>query len=403
MKSVAIIGGGPAGLRAAELLVQAGHTVSVFDQKPSVGRKFLVAGHGGLNLTHAEPFTHFVTRYGEVERWQKIIGAFDPHALRAWARALGIETFIGTSNRVFPAEKKAAPLLRRWVSRLRQQGVAFFLNHRWLGFAPASRPNEITLLFHHEGQEQTKTFAAVVLALGGGSWPETGSDGSWVTALRERHVSIIPLQAANCGYEVEWSPLVQAVEGQPLKNIRVTAGDQTVEGELLITRYGVEGGVIYQLGRSLRALEQPTLTIDLKPTFTAEKLVAKLGAPEYEQIWEAAIHNWRLSPAAAALLRSKIEEVEPLRLAQTAKNLSLTLKGPRPLAEAISTAGGIAWSELTDDLMLKKIPGVFAAGEMIDWDAPTGGYLLQGCFSTGTVAAQGAIQWLNRSDQASFS
>ncbi len=391
MKHVAIIGGGPAGLRAAEVAAQSAK-VTLFDAKPSVGRKFLVAGKGGLNITKAEDFEDFAEQYRgpdfPVPLWTRILAEFDAEALREWAAGLGIETFVASTGRVYPKEMKAAPLLRRWVERLRAAGVAFQMHHRWVGLGENRK-----LEFATPDGPTTHEADAVILALGGGSWPGTGSDGGWTAILENRGVTVSPLTPSNCGWEVDWSPaLLAAAEGQPLKNITARAGDLDAHGELLITRYGLEGGIIYQLGPALR--ENPQLTIDLKPTVPVEQLVRKLGLLRGNFVNEAR-SRWRLSEAAFALLSHLVEPPESAEaLAQMAKALPITLVRPRPLAEAISTAGGVAWAELDENLMLTKLPGIFCAGEMIDWEAPTGGYLMQGCFASATYAAGSAINYL---------
>ena len=397
---IAVIGGGPAGLRAAEVAATGGAEVTLFDAKPSVGRKFLVAGRGGLNLTHSEPRDRFVTRYGGPGTpegfWPAVLADFDADALRAWAAELGVETFVGTSGRVFPREMKAAPLLRRWVERLRRQGVHFALRHRWTGLRPGP---PVQLDFLVEGETRPFVADAVILALGGGSWPETGSDGGWVEPFRQLGVAVTPLAPANCGWKVDWPPaLLAAAEGLALKNISARAGAKTISGELLITRYGLEGGAIYQLGAALRAMPEPELVLDLKPTFTAEQLVAKLG-PLRRNFLAESRSRWRLSDAAFALL-SQLSPPEAFSsaaaLAAATKECSVQLTGPQPIAEAISSAGGVGWSELDPTLMLRRLPGVFVAGEMIDWEAPTGGYIMQGCFATGTRAARSAVDWVTR-------
>ncbi len=388
---LAVIGGGPAGLRAAEVAASAGLQVTLYDGKPSVGRKFLVAGKGGLNLTHGEAHDRFIGRYSgpgqAAEIWDKLIAGFDPAALRAWAAELGVETFQATSGRVYPKALKAAPLLRRWIERLRGLGVRFEMNHRWnslelgppyqLGFANGSR----------------STADSILLALGGGSWPKTGSDGGWISIFESLQLAHQPLAAANCGWEHAWPEAVLAqAEGQALKNLHVRCGDHCVIGELMLTRYGLEGGAIYQLGQVLRAMSQPAITLDFKPTFTHVQLVAKMQSVRRDFL-DAARIRWKLSvPAYAILAQKPWLDVESL--AHEVKNCQILLTRPRPLVEAISSAGGVCWSELDDRLMLKKLPGVFVAGEMIDWEAPTGGYLMQGCFATATCAAKSAVEWL---------
>ena len=357
-----------------------------------------MAGRGGLNLTHAEPREHFATRYTGPDQpdnlWPSILTEFDADALRQWAADLRVETFAATSGRVYPRELKAAPLLRRWVQRLRAAGVQFALRHRWTGLRPGARWQ---IDFQVEGEPRTLEADAVVLALGGGSWPQTGSDGAWTSVLEKTGVTVAPLTSANCGWEISWPPsLLALAEGQPLKNITARAGEITAVGELLVTRYGLEGGAIYQLGPALRAMPEPEITIDFKPAHTVEQLVKKLGNCPRNFLAEAR-SRWKLSDAAFAILenlpdRARLSSAEAL--AATVKGCILKLTGPRPLAEAISSAGGVRWRELDSALMVRRLPGVFVAGEMIDWDAPTGGYLMQGCFATGTRAARGALEWL---------
>jgi uncharacterized flavoprotein (TIGR03862 family) len=392
---IIVVGGGPAGLRAAELVSAAGLRTLLADHKPSVGRKFLVAGRGGLNLTHSEPVENFPARYGDAsERWQGLLKDFSPDDLRAWAKELGIETFIGTSGRVFPESKQAAPLLRRWIGRLRKQGVSFRPRHELKSFQRAKDHWEV--MFSSSQGEVALQAYAIVFALGGASWPETGSDGTWAKLFAQAGIAIKPLAAANCGYEVDWpASFLTEAEGQPLKNIAVTAGRQTVAGELLITKYGLEGGAVYQLGRTLRGMAQPQIGIDLKPSLAEEDMLRKLESfTEKTDVLAKAVKAWRLGPVAYALLRSRGNFDSALSLVRLTKKFPVQLRGPRPIEEAISSAGGVAWEELNDDLMLKRHPGLFCAGEMIDWDAPTGGYLLQGCFSTATRVARGAQKFL---------
>lgn len=386
-----VVGGGPAGLRAAELTSAAGLRTLLADHKPSVGRKFLVAGRGGLNLTHSEPVENFSARYGgSAERWQKLLADFSPGDLRAWAEGLGIETFIGTSGRVFPLTKQAAPLLRRWIERLRKQGVSFRPRHGLAGFSRTKNGEwEIEFTTAH-GLVKIQT-RALILALGGASWPQTGSDGGWVNLFTKAGIRVTPLAPVNCGYEVDWPPefLAQA-EGLPLKNVVVRAESESVAGELLITKYGLEGGAIYQVGGALRTMAHPKIEIDLKPAFTMEQLAAKIRHARGTHLLDQATRAWRLSRTAVALLQLRAPFASAMELAALAKAYPLALRGPRPIEEAISTSGGVSWDELDDALMLKRCPGIFCAGEMIDWDAPTGGYLIQGCFSTATRAARGA-------------
>ena len=388
---LAVIGGGPAGLRAAEIAASCGLRVTLYDGKSSVGRKFLVAGKGGLNLTHGEAHERFVTRYsgpGQPEEiWQGLIADFDPAALRAWASGLGVETFQATSGRVYPTALKAAPLLRRWIERLRGLGVQLEMNHRLVSLTPG-RP--YSLGFENGA---TTTADAVILALGGGSWAKTGSDGGWTTIFDTLDIAHHPLAPANCGWEHAWSPeILAAAEGQPMKNLHVCAGKHAVSGELMLTRYGLEGGAIYQLGATLRAMAEPAVAIDFKPTFSHSQLVAKMESVRRDFLQEATI-RWKLSAAAAAILARKSYR-DAAALAHETKHCLIPLIAPRPIDEAISSAGGLCWSELDSTLMVRKLPGIFAAGEMIDWEAPTGGYLMQGCFATATRAANSAVEWL---------
>ncbi len=394
IKHIAIIGGGPAGLRAAEVAAAGGAFVTLFDAKPSVGRKFLVAGRGGLNLTHAEPRETFSDRYWGLDQppdfWLSLLGEFDAGALRQWAAELGVETFAATSGRVYPRELKAAPLLRRWVQRLRASGVKFALRHRWIALRAGARWQ---IDFQVDNESRTVEADAVIFALGGGSWAETGSDGGWTSGFETLGVAVAPLTASNCGWEIFWPPalLVQA-EGKPLKNITACAGQTTVSGELLVTKYGLEGGAIYQLGQVLRAMPQPEIAIDFKPAHSVEQLVKKLGNCPRNFLAEAR-SRWKLSDAAFAILETHAPFTSTESLAVTAKHCVLKLARSRPMAEAISSAGGVRWCELNSGLMVRRLPGIFVAGEMIDWDALTGGYLLQGCFATGTRAGGGALAW----------
>ena len=399
---IAIIGGGPSGLRAAEVATSAGGSVTLFDAKPSVGRKFLVAGRGGLNITKAEPRERFVTRYTGPEQppdlWPSLIEEFDPEALRAWAADLGVETFAASTGRVYPREMKAAPLLRRWVQRLKSLGVHFAMQHRWVGLEPGA---PLRLHFQVGSEQRVFEADAAILALGGASWPETGSDGAWTTVLEQLRISVAPLQPANCGWETPWpEEVLKAAEGKPLKNIVARAGDLEAAGELMVTSYGLEGGAIYQLGSALRSMAAPEISIDLKPSSTIEQLVKKMG-PVRRNFLAEARSRWRMDEASAAVLAhgaagGDASITSAAELASIAKRCRIPLTGPRPIAEAISSAGGVRWRELDDDLMLKQLPGVFVAGEMIDWEAPTGGYLMQGCFASGTHTGRAAVKWLQR-------
>ena len=390
-----VIGGGPAGLRAAEVARTAGAAVLLCDAQRAVGHKFLVAGRGGLNLTHSEPVENFPPRYAaEQERWRDLLAEFGPRELQAWAAELGVDTYHGTSGRVFPRGQKAAALLRAWVQRLRAAGVQFRLGARFMALEPVDEFWRATLA--EEGQSFAIKARAVLLALGGASWPETGSDGSWPAILATRGVSVTPWQPANCGWEVAWpAELLTRAEGLPLKNLTVSAEAESVSGELLITRYGLEGGAIYRLGPILRQMQLPLITLDLKPQLTADALRTRLVDTPKPSDWLRAL---KLNPAATALLETLFPDdlADAERLVRRVKEFPIQLTGPRPIAEAISSAGGLRWEELNAMLMLRKCAGVFAAGEMIDWEAPTGGYLLQGCFSTGTRAGRGAARYISQ-------
>ena len=394
------MGGGPAGLRAAEILSVSGVHVTLYEGKPSVGRKFLVAGRGGLNLTHSDAKERFATRYKGSHPdgfWTSLLENFDNNDLRDWAQGLGVDTFIGTSGRVFPTQFQSAHLLRRWIRRLKEQGTQFKTRWKWVGIN--AHDGHFSLSFMTPEGKKSIQHMAVVLALGGASWPATGSDASWVPLLKDHGISIHPFSPANCGWEAVWNPdILTTAEGHPLKNLTVTAGDHSIQGELLITKTGLEGGALYQLGSVLRSLPNPELILDLKPTFSAEELVSKISASRLDNIFSEAIRSWRLSVAAAALLGAYATAEalhSPLLLSKEAKALRIPLTGPRPIAEAISSAGGVSFTELNDDLMLQRLPGLFMAGEMLDWEAPTGGYLLQGCFATGTGAARGVLKYLS--------
>lgn len=390
--SVLVIGGGPAGLHAASVANGAGAQVVLCDAQRSVGRKFLVAGRGGLNLTHGEPVENFPARYGdEPERWRDLLRDFGPDELRAWATDLGVETYVGTSGRVFPRGQKAAGLLRTWIRQLRANGVEFRTGSRFVNFSRQGK--NWSAQFQSAEDNFPVSADTIVLALGGASWPETGSDGAWPEILQAHGIEITPWEPANCGWNVEWSPeLLARAEGLPLKNLTVRAGEDPVSGELLITRNGLEGGAIYRLGRQLRSMPEPRLTLDFKPQLTVDALRERIAGVAAPDQWFRA---WKLSPAAIALLetRSPNERSDVEHAIALVKNFNITLTGPRPIAEAISSAGGVPWRELDENLMLRKLPGIFVAGEMIDWEAPTGGYLLQACFATATRAGRGAATY----------
>lgn len=398
---VAVIGGGPAGLMAAETLAAAGVPVDLFDAMPSVGRKFLLAGVGGMNITHAEEQSAFRQRYREresgVSPW---LDSFDSNALRAWIHELGIETFVGTSGRVFPADMKAAPLLRAWLHRLREQGVRIHTRSRWLGWDAEGRLRLAT----PEGERLLQP-QATVLALGGGSWPRLGSDGAWQAPLAARGVGLRPLEPANCGFEVAgWSDFLKTRHaGAPIKPAALAlAGQPPRQGEFVLTDTGIEGSLVYALSAEIRtAIErdgQATLTLDLAPQRDLTELGRALAKPRGSQ--SLANHLRRhagIDGARAALLRELAppETFQDMgRLAEACKAVSLTVVRARPLAEAISSAGGVPLEALDDGLMLRQLPGVFCAGEMLDWEAPTGGYLLTACFASGRAAGQGVLRWL---------
>ncbi|WP_437422022.1 TIGR03862 family flavoprotein [Stutzerimonas chloritidismutans] len=400
---IAIIGGGPAGLMAADVLSQAGVAVDVYDAMPSVGRKFLLAGVGGMNITHSEPFERFVSRYRErAAALRPLLEAFDATQLREWIHALGIDTFVGTSGRVFPTDMKAAPLLRAWLRRLREAGVHIHTRHRWLRWG-----DDGTLRVRGPEGERTVAADAVLLALGGGSWARLGSDGAWVPLLEARGIPVRALRPANCGFDVTgWSAhLRERFAGAPLKTVSLSlAGGEPRKGEFVITATGIEGSLVYALSAGIRErIERDghaQVTLDLLPDHSLEKIVRALTKPRGSQ--SMAKHLKRqlgLDGVKAALLRELTAPSafdDPPCLAQAIKALPIILLHPRPLDEAISSAGGVPFESLDDNLMLRQLPGVFCAGEMLDWEAPTGGYLLTGCFASGRAAAQGMLRWLGR-------
>jgi hypothetical protein len=401
---IAIIGAGPSGLTAAEVLAQGGVGVTVYDAMPSAARKFLMAGRGGLNLTHSEPLPAFLSRYREaMPRLAAAIEAFPPDQLRAWCEALGQPTFIGSSGRVFPKAFKASPLLRAWLRRLDTMGVQFRLRHRWTGWDGNGR-----LLFQAADGPQAIEARATVLALGGASWPRLGSDGAWANTLSMKGVAISPLRPANCGFTVAWSRVFRdRFGGHPLKGIALSFGSHTVRGEAMIARTGIEGGAIYALSAELResitTSGQAKLKIALRPEMPAADLIARLSAPRAKQ----SLSTWfrktaQLSPVGIGLLQEAaiasgipLSSMSPADLAELINGVPIQLNGIAPIARAISTAGGVSFDELDPDFMIRRLPGVFAAGEMLDWEAPTGGYLLQASFSTGAAAGRGALKWLN--------
>jgi uncharacterized flavoprotein (TIGR03862 family) len=392
---VHVIGAGPAGLMAAETLAAGGARVVVHDRMPSVGRKFLMAGRGGLNLTHSEPVEAFLGRYGErQERVAPWLEAFSQADLIAWAEGLGQPTFVGSSGRVFPRAMKASPLLRAWLARLNGLGVEVRTRSRWMGWRGE------TLVFETPVGERIEPASATVLALGGASWPRLGSDGAWVPWLEAEGAQVAPLLPANAGFDVAWSPvLVERFAGAVLKPALLTFGDRQVRGELVVTRYGVEGGAVYALSAPLReAIEaegSATLTVDLRPDLTEAALAERLARPRGK---DSVTNHLRkaggLSPVAVAMLR-EIGEVPGgvEKLAKRIKAIRLKLAGMQGLERAISSAGGVRFESLGPSLMLTARPGVFVAGEMIDWEAPTGGYLLQASLASGVVAGRAALEW----------
>jgi hypothetical protein len=395
---------------AAEAARAAGAQVDLYDAMPSVGRKFLLAGKGGLNLTHSEPSEKFLTRYGaRRSHIAPLLTSFGPDALKAWARGLGIETFVGSSGRVFPKDLKAAPLLRSWLRRLRKSGVQFHVRHRWIGWDERG-----ALLFAAPEGNRTVASDAVVMALGGGSWPKLGSDGTWVSLLNKRGLHIAPLQPANCGFDVGWSEHFRTkFAGHPVKSVAVVmrsdAGTESWHpGECVITETGVEGGVVYTVSASLRneilAKGSALLRLDLAPDRDSSRLAHDLARPRGKRTMATHLQRQaHIDGVKAGLLRevaSKEDFADPVRLAAAIKSLPLKLVAPRPLEEAISTAGGVPFESLDERLMVRSLPGVFCAGEMLDWEAPTGGYLLTACFASGRAAGVGAVEWANKAGKA---
>ncbi|MEH2556118.1 putative flavoprotein (TIGR03862 family) [Bradyrhizobium algeriense] len=403
-KNVAVIGAGPAGLMAAEVLALGGAEVTVYDAMPSAGRKFLMAGRGGLNLTHSEPLPAFLARYREaMPHLKAAIEAFPPQALRDWSKALGQETFVGSSGRVFPKAFKASPLLRAWLRRLDSIGVRLELRHRWSGWDEQGR-----LRFQTPDGPQFVETSATVLVLGGASWPRLGSDGAWVETLVAKGVRISSLRPANSGFAVAWSDIFRdRFEGQPLKGVALTFGAHSVRGEAVVTRTGIEGGAVYALSAELREAiirsGQVTLHVALRPDLDMKELIAKVSAPKGKQSLSNFLRKAvSLSPVAIGLLQeaakasgTSLASLSQPNLASLINAVPIELTGTAPIARAISTAGGIPFSEIDGDFMLRRLPGVFAAGEMLDWEAPTGGYLLQASFATGAAAGRGALKWLS--------
>lgn len=400
-KNVAIIGGGPAGLMAAEVISAGGIKVDVYDSMPSLGRKFLMAGKSGLNITHSEPFEKFVARYGKRRpQIEPMLKEFGPDSLRDWTQGLSIETFVGTSGRVFPMGMKASPLLRAWLKRLDASGVTLHLRHKWTGFLPDG-----SLEFETPNGNVTVNADATVLALGGGSWTRLGSDGAWVDELKQTGAQVEPLRPANCGFDVSWSPhFREKFEGQPVKSVVLSVGDFRQQGEFIITKEGVEGSLVYAASALLRdeieAKGSAVMMLDLTPDRTHEWLVERLsrsrGSRSMASHLEKAVN---IKGVKAGLLREFVSKEDFMHLQPLAhfiKNLPIPLIATRPLDEAISSAGGVTFESLDENLMLKTMPGVFCAGEMLDWEAPTGGYLITACMASGYAAGQGVLRWVNR-------
>jgi len=396
---VAIIGGGPAGLMAAEILSQRGVKVDVYDSMPSVGRKFLVAGKGGLNLTHSEPFEQFVSRYGsrkkEIEKW---LMDFTPDDLREWARGLGIETFVGTSGRVFPVGMKTSPLLRAWLKRLDDLGVTFHLRHKWNGWNA-----DKSLKFETPEGEKSVKADAVVLALGGGSWARLGSDGAWVNWLRQAGVEVEALKPSNCGFDVAWSPhLRERYEGHPIKSVVLSFESFRQRGEFILTKGGVQGSLIYAASALIRdeieAKGGVVILLDMAPDRSYEWLVEKLSKPRGSRSMASHLEKTAgMKGVKAGLLHEfapKEDFANVERPASFIKRLPIPLIAPRPLDEAISSAGGVTFESLDENLMIRELPGIFCAGEMLDWEAPTGGYLLTACFASGRAAGESVLKWM---------
>ncbi|AMA61290.1 TIGR03862 family flavoprotein [Bradyrhizobium sp. CCGE-LA001] len=394
---------------AAEVLAQGGARVTVYDAMPSAGRKFLMAGRGGLNLTHSEPLVQFMARYREAApKLRAAIEPLPPDALRAWSEALGEPTFVGTSGRVFPKAFKASPLLRAWLRRLDASGVRFAFRHRWIGWDGEGRLRFQTL----DGMLAVAA-DATVLALGGASWPRLGSDGHWTTILADKGIAISPLRPANCGFTVSWSDVFRArFEGQPLKAIALSFGPHSLRGEAIVTQAGIEGGAIYALSAELReavgAKGEAVLQIALRPDVDQVELVRRLSASRGKQSFSNFLRKAaQLSPVAVGLLQEaaisagqSLSAMSPERLAELINSVPIKLTGVAPIARAISSAGGISFDELDTHYMIRKLPGVFAAGEMLDWEAPTGGYLLQASFATGAAAGRGLLEWLAQSQKS---
>ena len=419
---VAVIGGGPAGLMAAEALASGGVQIDVYDAMPSVGRKFLMAGKGGMNITHSEPLEAFLGRYGtRREQIAALLDMFGPDALRAWLHKLGVETFVGSSGRVFPTDMKAAPMLRAWLHRLRESGVRFHMRHKWVGWDASDgagdegtrnteRGNspQQTLLFMTPTGEQQVRADAVIFALGGGSWPRLGSDAAWVPLMTARDVPVAPLLPANCGFDANWSDYFrERFAGQPVKPVSITLIDkdgnaQHRQGEFVVTETGIEGSLVYALSAAIRERiltdGEVTIMLDLAPALTAQRVLDEVTRPRGSRSMSTHLQSRiGLGGVKLGLLHEALSKeafADTALLAQTIKALPLKLVRPRPIEEAISSAGGVPFEALDARLMIGHVPGAFCAGEMLDWEAPTGGYLLTACFASGLAAGRGALAYL---------
>ncbi|MGX7004749.1 TIGR03862 family flavoprotein [Caballeronia sp. KNU42] len=407
---VAVIGGGPAGLMAAQALAAGGVEVDLYDAMPSVGRKFLMAGKGGMNLTHSEPTELFLSRYAERRPLiEPLLRRFDAAALRAWVHGLGVETFVGSSGRVFPTDMKAAPMLRAWLHQLRGSGVRFHMRHKWIGWGEGVQQVLQVLRFATPEGERSVEAGAVVLALGGASWPRLGSDAAWIPHLEARNVGVSPFKPSNCGFDINWSEhFSRRFAGEPLKAVAIglPREDGDIDwrtGECLLTSTGIEGSLIYAMSARIRdrlAAGDGTFFLDLLPALTPQRVHDEVTHPRGARSMSSHLQSrLHLTGAKAGLLRelsSREDFTDTTRLAQRIKALPLTVSRSRPIAEAISSAGGVTFESLDSHLMLDALPGVFCAGEMLDWEAPTGGYLLTACFASGLVAGEAALAYLQR-------
>lgn len=415
-KSIAVIGGGPAGLMAAEVVSAHGMKVDVYDSMPSLGRKFLMAGKGGLNITHSEPFEQFVSRYGKRRaQIEPLLRLFGPEELRQWVHGFGIETFVGTSGRIFPVGMRASPLLRTWLKRLADSGVTFHLRHKWRGAINAAQggvlaagdggsSNFVNIKFETPEGEKVIKPNAVILALGGGSWSRLGSDGAWVPWLEQAGIKVEALKPSNCGFDVAWSPhFRERFNGHPIKSVVLALGAFRQQGEFIVTKEGVEGSLIYAASALIRdeisARGKAIISLDMAPDRPLEWLIEKLSKPRGSRSMASHLEKTvGIKGVKAGLLRefvSKEDFANDERLAHFIKNLLIPLIAPRPLDEAISSAGGVMFESLDEHLMIRSMPGVFCAGEMLNWEAPTGGYLLTACFASGYTAGNGVLKWFD--------